>query len=181
MRGAHVAGLIKSLPSAALTELSRLIDAGSVKTVVSVGEDLSKAGLSAEQLSKVSVIYVGTHANATSASAKVVIPSLTSFEKNGSFINQQFRIQRFAKAVPGPEGVSDDVQVLAKLAGAAGAAVPSDLGLLWEQIAREVPALGTVRYSTIPDTGLLIDNAPWALLPFVEGETLHYKPAAKIA
>ena len=181
VRGALVAGLIKSLPSATLTELSRLIDAGSVKTVVSVGEDLSKAGLSAEQLSKVSVIYVGTHANATSASAKVVIPSLTSFEKNGSFINQQFRIQRFAKAVPGPEGVSDDVQVLAKLAGAAGVAVPSDLGLLWEQIAREVPALGTVRYSTIPDTGLLIDNAPWALLPFVEGETLHYKPAAKIA
>ena len=181
VRGALVAGLIKSLPSATLTELSRLIDAGSVKTVVSVGEDLSKAGLSAEQLSKVSVIYVGTHANATSASAKVVIPSLTSFEKNGSFINQQFRIQRFAKAVPGPEGVSDDVQVLAKLAGAAGVAVPSDLGLLWEQIAREVPALGTVRYSTITDTGLLIDNAPWALLPFVEGETLHYKPAAKIA
>ena len=181
VRGALVAGLIKSLPSATLTELSRLIDAGSVKTVVSVGEDLSKAGLSAEQLSKVSVIYVGTHANATSASAKVVIPSLTSFEKNGSFINQQFRIQRVAKAVLGPEGVSDDVQVLAKLAGAAGVAVPSDLGLLWEQIAREVPALGTVRYSTIPDTGLLIDNAPWALLPFVEGETLHYKPAAKIA
>ena len=181
VRGALVTGLIKSLPSAVLSDLGSLVDSGAIKTVVSVGEDLAKAGLSQAQLAKVAVVYVGTHANATSAAAKVVIPSLTPFEKNGTFINQQFRIQRFSKAVPGPEGVSDDVQVLAKLAGAAGAAVPADLGLLWDVIAREVPALGTMRYATIPDSGLLIDNAPWALLPFVERETLHFKPAAKIA
>jgi hypothetical protein len=62
------------------------------------------AGLTAAQLAKVSVIYLGTQANATSDAAKVVIPTLTVFEKNGTFVNQQFRIQRFAKAVPAARG-----------------------------------------------------------------------------
>ena len=91
------------------------IDAGKVKTVVSVGEDLTAAGLTAAQLAKVSVIYLGTHKNATSDSAKVVIPTLTVFEKAGTFVNQQFRFQKFAKAVPGPAGVADDLVTLAEL------------------------------------------------------------------
>jgi NADH-quinone oxidoreductase subunit G len=41
-----------------------------------------------------------------------------------------------------------------------------------------VPALGTVTYANLPETGLLLDATPWAGLPFVEGEGLHYKPAA---
>jgi len=27
---------------------------------------------------------------------------------------------------------------------------------------------------------LLLDGTPWAGLPFIEGETLHYKPAAPV-
>ena len=81
-----------------------------MKTVVAIGEDLAAAGLTAAQLGKVGVVYLGTHANATSAAAKVVIPTLTVFEKSGTFINQQFRIQKFAQAVPGPQGVADDLR-----------------------------------------------------------------------
>ena len=49
------------------------------------------------QLAKVSIVYLGTHQNTTTAPAKVVIPTLTVFEKNGTFVNQQFRIQKFLK------------------------------------------------------------------------------------
>ena len=41
-------------------------------------------------------------------------------EKNGTFVNQQFRIQKFSKAVPAPTGATDDLVVLAKLANVAG-------------------------------------------------------------
>jgi hypothetical protein len=34
-------------------------------------------------------------------------------------------------------------------------------------------------YANIPDTGLLLDATPWAGPPFAEGETLHFKPAAR--
>ncbi len=178
VRGALVTGLIAALPSAKLPDLAASIDAGKVKVVVSIGEDLAAAGLTAAQLAKVAVVYLGTHANATSAAAKVVLPTLSVFEKNGTFVNQQFRLQKFARAVPGPQGATDDLIVLAKLATAAGATVPSDLGSVWKLLAAEIPNLAPITYANLPETGLLLDSTPFAALPFVEGETLHFKPAA---
>ncbi|MDI1336467.1 MAG: 2Fe-2S iron-sulfur cluster-binding protein [Lacunisphaera sp.] len=178
VRGALVTGLISALPARKLTALAADIDAGKVKTVLTVGEDLTAAGLSAAQLAKVSVIYLGTHSNATSEAAKVVFPTLTVFEKSGTFVNQQFRIQKFAKAVPGPADVSDDLITLAELVAAAGGGIiPFELGALWAAIAAEVKPLATVTYANLPATGLLLDATPWAALPFIEGETLHYQPA----
>lgn len=179
VRGALVTGLIPALPSQQLTPLAADIEAGRVKTVVSVGEDLTAAGLTAAQLGKVSVIYLGTHKNATSDAAKVVIPTLTVFEKSGCFVNQQFRLQKFAKAVPGPAGVNDDLVTLAELVAAAGGGIlPFELGQLWALLAAEVKALAGLSYAKLPATGHLLDASPWAGLPFCEGETLHFKPAA---
>jgi NADH-quinone oxidoreductase subunit G len=161
-----------------LEKLGAAIDAGKVKAIVSLGEDLVAAGLTPAQLAKVSVVYLGTHANATSAAAKVVFPTLTVFEKSGTFVNQQFRIQKFSKCVPGPAGATDDVVVLTKLVAAVGGAtLPGEINALWTTLAKEVPALGTVTFANLPETGLLLDATPWASQPFVEGETLHYKPA----
>ncbi len=180
VRGALVTGLVNALPAAQLTGLAADIDAGKVKTVVSLGEDLAAAGLTTAQLAKVAVIYLGTHRNATSETARVVIPTLTVFEKNGTFVNQQFRLQKFAKAVPGPAAATDDLIVLAKLVAALnGSLVASDLAGVWRGLAAAVPALASITYATLPETGLLLDGTPFAHLPFIEGETLHYKPAAK--
>ena len=179
VRGALVTGLISALPAAQLTSLAADIDAGKIKTVVSHGEDLAAAGLTPAQLAKVSIIYLGTHANATSAAAKVVIPTLHTFEKAGTFVNQQFRIQKFAAAVPGPAGSTNDLVVLSKLVAATGAAAPaSDVHGVWSALAASVPALAGLSYKGIADTGVGLDSAAWSGLPFVEGETLKYKPAA---
>jgi NADH-quinone oxidoreductase subunit G len=179
VRGALVTGLVADLPSPALDSLGAQIDSGSVRAVVSIGEDLAAAGLTAAQLARVPTIYLGTHANATSASARVVIPTLTVFEKDGTFVNQQFRVQKFARAVPGIAGATDDLLVLAKLVAAVGGPVPgADVGGVWAQIAAEVPALATMNHGDIPDGGLLLDGTPWAALPFPEGPSLHFTPAA---
>ena len=179
VRGALVTGLITALPTQKLAGLASDIDAGKVKTVVSVGEDLIAAGLTSAQLAKISVIYLGTHRNATSDAAKVVIPTLTVFEKSGSFVNQQFRLQKFAKAVPGPQGVADDLVTLAELIAASGGGMISfEMGALWTALAAETPALVGVTYATLSAAGQQLDNSAWAGLAFCEGETLHYKPAA---
>lgn len=179
VRGALVTGLISALPEQSLGSLAADIDAGKVKTVISIGEDLTAAGLTAAQLAKAAVVYLGTHANATSESAKVLIPTLTVFEKSGTLVNQQFRIQKFAKAVPGVAGATYDLVVLAKLIAAVGGGeVAGEINALWKAIAAEVPALGTMTYQNIPGDGLLLDGTPFAALPFVEGATLHYQPAA---
>src|SRR5882757_5591413 len=101
------------------------------------------------------------------------IPTLTVFEKSGTFVNQQFRLQKFAKAVPGPAGINDDLVTLAELVAAAGGGMISfELGVLWTAIAAAVPALATVTYASLSATGLVLDATPWAALPFIEGETL---------
>jgi NADH-quinone oxidoreductase subunit G len=204
LRGALVTGLIKQLPptgdagysrrfhgdagasapviTGGLHELAAAIDAGRITTVVSVGEDLAAAGLTAAQLAKVAIVHLGTHASATSAAARVVIPTLTVFEKSGAFVNQQFRLQKFFKAVPGPAGATDDLIVLAKLlAAAGGAAAPAELHAVWTALAADVPALATLTFANLPETGLLLDATEWLGRSFVEGETLHYKPAAQLA
>jgi NADH-quinone oxidoreductase subunit G len=179
VRGALVTGLICALPTAQLTSLGAEIDAGQVKTILSIGEDLFAAGLTSAQLAKVAIIYLGTHQNATSAAAQVVVPTLTIFEKAGTFVNQQFRLQKFAKAVPALSGVADDLVTLSNLLAAVGGArLPADLGQLWTALAAGVKPLATVTYANLPSTGLLLDGTPWAALPFIEGETLHFKPAA---
>ena len=94
-------------------------------------------------------------------------------------MNQQFRIQKFTKAVPGPVGATDDLVVLAKLVAAVGGAtLGGDVAALWPALSADVPAVGTMLFKNIPDTGLLLDATPFAALSFVEGETLHYKPSA---
>jgi len=181
VRGALVTGLISELPAQRLDALAAAIDAGKVKTVVAINEDLAAAGLSADQLAKISIVYLGTHANGTTAIARVVIPTQTVFEKSGTFVNQQFRIQKFAKAVPGAATAFDDLAALTKLVAAVGGpALSAEIHALWKTLAAEVPALGPITLADLPDTGLLLDATPWAGLPFVEGETLHYQPAALI-
>ncbi len=176
VRGALVTGLIHALPEQKLTALGAAIDAGQVQVVLSIGEDLIAAGLTGAQLAKVAVIYLGTHQNATSAVASVMMPTLTVFEKAGTLVNQQFRLQKFARAVPGLAGVSDDLVTLSHLLNAlSGAPLGATLGALWPVIAAEVKVLAHATYDTLPSTGLLLDSTSWAGLPFVEGETLHFK------
>jgi NADH-quinone oxidoreductase subunit G len=179
VRGALVVGLISELPAnSGLDSLGAAIDAGTVKAVLSVGEDLVAAGLSPEQLAKVSVIYLGTHQNATAAIAKIVVPTLMVFEKSGVFVNQQFRLQKFFKCVPGPAGVLDDLVTLSKLISAVGGKdLPGEPHALWPVLAAEIGVLKTASFANLPETGLLIDATAFASLPFIEGETLHYKPA----
>jgi NADH-quinone oxidoreductase subunit G len=182
VRGALVTGLVKELPSVQLTALAAKIDSGEIKTVLSVGEDLTAAGLTAAQLKKASIIYLGTHINGTSAAAAVVLPALTVFEKSGTFINQQFRLQKFSKAVPGVEGATDDLVVLAKLlAAAGGGTLTGEVDALWTTLSAEIPQFSAITFASLPATGLLLDRTPWASLPFAEGETLHYKPAQPAA
>ncbi|MCC6416316.1 MAG: ferredoxin, partial [Opitutaceae bacterium] len=182
VRGALVTGLISALPSQKLAGLAADIDAGKIKTVISIGEDLTAAGLTAAQLAKVAIVYLGTHANATSAAAQVLIPTITVFEKSGSLVNQQFRLQKLQKAIPGAAGTTDDLVALAKLIGAVGGGeIAAEINTLWNTLSAEVPALGATHFKRIPEGGLPLDSAPFAALPFVEGETLHYKPAAATA
>ena len=183
VRGALLTGLIKELPQTRLDDLARRIDDGEIDTIFSFGEDLCAAGLDREKLRAVKVVYCGTHHNDCSQHATVEIPLLTVFERAGTFINQQFRIQKFAEAIPGPEGVLDNRHLLATLIAriTETEAPPHELDPLWEKMSTEVAGLSGVSYRTLPKEGLLLDGSAFQDLPFPEGKSLHFDPASEPA
>ena len=180
-RGALSVGFIEELPESQLEGLASKIESGEVDTVVVYNEDLTGGGLSPEQLDKVEVVYLGTHANGTSSRASVVIPTLTVFEKSGCFINQQFRLQKFLEAVPGPRGVEDDMATFSTLLNR----VEPDTGSLqsvdavWSEISEEIELFGERSFAALPPDGVVLDGTAFKHLPFCEGKTLHYEPATE--
>ncbi|MDQ8194127.1 2Fe-2S iron-sulfur cluster-binding protein [Coraliomargarita sp. SDUM461004] len=183
LRGALVTGLIHQLPEreAKLEALARDINSGAVKTIFVVNEDLTKLGIHKEMLAKVKVIYVGTHANETSEVANVVIPSLMVYEKDGTFINQSFRVQRFKTAVPGPRGVLSDFHVLERIAAplAQEKVAPLSIDDVWERMVSRIAQFdAAIRWSALPEEGVALDASAFLDLNFVESKNLKFDPVA---
>ncbi|MCH8474733.1 MAG: (2Fe-2S)-binding protein [Opitutales bacterium] len=180
VRGALLTGLIEELPSQKLSALGEAIDAGEVENLVVYREDLLAAGLTKEQLEKVSILYLGTHQNDTSAIADTILPTLTVFEKSGSFVNQQFRLQRFMPAVPGPQNVGNDLLVLSALINAFPDQEDlSGIDHVWQEMGKNLAVFEDLLFLRIPPEGKLLE-VPEKLrdLPYAEGKTLHFYPAA---
>lgn len=181
LRGALVNGLVDQLPDADLSAVAQQIESGAVDTLLVVNEEVTQLGISAELLKRVKVIYIGLHANVVSEDAAIVIPSLSVFEKDGSFINQSFRLQRFKAAIPGPRGVLSDFMVLEHIAEAlADEKIPSgSIDAAWEHIAKGVSQFDdSLRWRSIPEEGLELDPTAFLDLPFVETKNLKYDSAA---
>jgi NADH-quinone oxidoreductase subunit G len=183
LRGAFLTGLLRELPQADLNDLRAKVASGAIKTLFVVHEDLAALGFSAELLNRVNIIYLGTHTNPTGDHAQVVLPGVTAFEKTGSFVNQQWRVQRFFQAVPGPAGTAPDIQVLAQLlarvTGADAAAVSP--ATLWPQLAAAIAPLSGWSWESLGLQGRVLDASAWSHVPFPEGKSLHFDPAALTA
>jgi NADH-quinone oxidoreductase subunit G len=181
LRGALVTGLVNQLPEADLGALNREIHSGAVKTLLVVNEDLTTLGIDPGLLAKVKTIYVGTHTNETAKVADIVIPSLMVFEKDGSFINQTFRLQKFNSAIPGPPGVRPDFSVLEKIAAPLADEKPAPVTLdeLWQRIASKLASVpDSLTWRSIPEEGIALDPGALSELPFVETKNLKYDPEA---
>jgi len=183
LRGALLNGLISEIPPASLEATAREINSGAIKTLVVVNEDVTGLGIPEETLAKVNLIHIGSHANATSRKAKVVIPALTVFEKSGSFVNQNFRLQKFHPAIPGPSGVVASFDVLEQIAAPLAAEKPERLNIdtLWQRLAAKVPQFAGLGWRSIPDEGVELEAGNYADLPFVETKNLKYDPEARRA
>ena len=151
---------------------------GDVETIVVFSEDLTTCGIKSEQLKKVNIVYFGTQSNTTSELARALLPTLTVFEKSGSFVNQQFRLQTFLQCVPGPAGLLPDSVLIAKLRAAllGDSAVNPSVNEIWREMSDELSVFEGMTFANIGEEGKLLDSQPFDHLPFCEGKTLHYEP-----
>ncbi|MGC9450864.1 MAG: 2Fe-2S iron-sulfur cluster-binding protein [Oceanipulchritudo sp.] len=183
VRGALLTGLVSSLPETDLSELADLLREGSIHTVLAVGEDLAAAGIPSELLKKISLVYMGSHHAESSQFASVEIPLLTVFEKAGTFVNQQFRVQKFAQAVPGPVGVLHGIGNFSRLLKALNpdAIIDPSPSAVWEKMAAAIPEFSGMRFERIPPAGTVVSGKRFAGLPFIEGPGLHFEPEKELA
>ena len=184
LRGSLLSGFSSVYPKDNLSKLYNDLKKGTVDTLLVLNEDLLSSGVEAESLMGVPVVYMGTHAHATSEIAEVTIPTLTSFEKRGTFVNRSFFAQGFAQAVPGPAGLLPDTHILCKLLTGLDeeCKLSPDLSLIWKNLSS--PPKSPFKGMTFTDAlrgSLKIDGSKWDELPFVEKKALHFQSPSKIA
>jgi NADH-quinone oxidoreductase subunit G len=86
--------------------------------------------------------------------ADIALPIATHAEKEGSFVNVEWRVQRFAAAFPSPGQARGGVEALTDLlsrfdAGWAGLTTAA----VFDRLAEELPAFAGLRWEGIPATG----------------------------
>ncbi len=152
-----------------LADIAAGIRDGSITALLTLGEDATKAGISADDLAKLNaLVALDILPNATTEKAHVVLPASAPFEKRGSMINLKNRIQRLNKAVNPPGNARDDWEILRDLI----LAISGSNGLhsiedVFKAMAAETPALAGLTLSRIGDLGVDLNNreVPSAVAP----------------
>jgi NADH-quinone oxidoreductase subunit G len=139
-----------------LDKLRRAIDAGQIRALLVVHEDLvTDVGWPVETLQKVDVLIVlGLLRNATTNLADFVLPGASFAEKRGSMINGAGRLQRLNRAIATPGHAMDDWQILLRLKEALGGGNGlQTIEEVFKAMAASVPAFAGLTLSRIGDLG----------------------------
>ncbi|MDR3229777.1 MAG: (2Fe-2S)-binding protein [Puniceicoccales bacterium] len=194
LRGALLTGLCDHAGDDSLASLADALGRGEIAALAVFREDITALGVTGELLKKhaVKVVYLTTHADALTVYADAVFPALSVFEKDGSFVNEQFRLQKFLKAVPGPHGIVPETALLRRLADATNATndatgKPPDASdgaaaetpeSVWRRLGARAGVFAGLTFAGIPPTGVLLDATAWAHLRFPGTRSLHHTPPA---
>ena len=131
---------------------------GAIKVVVTLGEDLTKTGLTEEELAKLdAIIALDILPNKTTAYATVLLPASAWVEKRGSMINLKGRLQRLNHVVNAPGETRDDWEILRDLilaiSGSNGLYMIEDV---FKSLAAEVKEFAGLSLSKIGDLGVTV-------------------------
>jgi NADH-quinone oxidoreductase subunit G len=179
LRGALINGLTDSYPEDHLNGLNEALASGELESLFVIDEDLLVSGVDQENLKDVDIVFLGTHSHATTNMARVVLPSFTVFEKEGSFINKSFIVQAFEQAIPGPVGLSSQVEILSQIIN--HLRVDSDpldtkLDGVWKSMGEVLPDLiGDCDFRSLVKAPFQIDDSKWSHLDFVEKNALNFE------
>ncbi|MFM2221465.1 MAG: hypothetical protein RLZZ553_1213 [Verrucomicrobiota bacterium] len=155
-------------PSSALQSIREGIRNGTVKALISLGEDLvSEAGFTVQDLAQLQ-FHAHSHilANATASAADVVLPSSAFAEKRGSMVNLSGRLQRLNAACVAPGQAHDDWEILRDLIQATSG---SKLELVmieqvFKLLATNVQEFSDLTLSKIGDQGVVITETSHKIL-----------------
>jgi NADH-quinone oxidoreductase subunit G len=158
--GAHLLGVAQDEPGSLLPEIFQRVQAGSIKAVLALSEDLMNAGLTTADLEKLEAfILIDILPNRTSTYATALLPGYSFAEKRGSMVNIKGRLQRLNRAIRGPGEARDDWEILRDLlqgfTGSNGVYLIEDV---FKQMAEGIPHLHGLSLSKIGDLGIQLEQ-----------------------
>lgn len=121
-----------------------------------VGEDVDDRPEALVALEKLGfVLAIATHENETTRRAHVVLPGLTPYEKDGSFVNVSGRVQKILPAVRAPGDAWPDWKILGALRNVIEKEPrPKSAGEVFAQMAASVPEFSGMTHGNLGLHGL---------------------------
>jgi formate dehydrogenase major subunit len=164
-RAAFEAAWRAPLPRRRGLRLLDMIDAaleGRLKALVVAGYDILLTNPNANRTRRALerldlVVVIDPFWTKTADLAHVFLPAQSSFEKDGTFMNAERRIQRVRRVVAPVGGARSDAEIIGDLAAALGHdAAFSYTGpeTVWNEIRRLWPAAGGITYGRLDDGGI---------------------------
>ncbi len=154
--GAQILEITGEEPGAALPGILQAVRAGQVKAVLALGEDLTEAGFTADDLARLTtLIALNILPSPTTDAAHVVFAGASFAEKRGSMVNAKGRLQRLNRAIAVPGDARDDWEILRDLTGAlSGANGIYLIEDVFKQISAVRPPFAGLSLSKVGDGGV---------------------------
>jgi NADH-quinone oxidoreductase subunit G len=153
--GARIIGLCAQPVGSNLSKIAAAIADKKITTLIVFGEDVTKAGLGEDLLSKLDTLIVSDILpNKTTALAHYLLPGCAHVEKRGSFVNAKGRAQRFAQNIQPKGAARPEWEFLLELTrSVAGLDGFSTFEGLFNQMAADVPAFRGLTWASLGDLG----------------------------
>lgn len=156
--GARLAGIAAEPMGSNLPKIAEGIRSGRIKTLLVVGEDVTRHGLGADVLRKLETLIVSDILpNETTRLAHYLLPGCAHAEKRGTFTNAKGRVQKFMKAVEPRTDARPEWEFLHELAvNVVGPDGCVSVEGLFNQMAKDVPAFEGLTWAGLGDLGVTI-------------------------
>ena len=154
--GAGLIGISPSPMGSNLPKIAEGIRGGAIKTLLVLGEDVTKQGIGADLLDRLETLIVSDILpNATTRRAHYLLPGCAHAEKRGTFVNAKGRVQRFMQNIQPKGQARPEYEFLHELArGLCGLEACLGMEGLFHQMALEVPAFGGLTWAALGDLGV---------------------------
>jgi len=154
--GARLTGITTGTIGEKLASMATGIKNGTIRNLIVFGEDVTRAGIGTDLLSKLDLLVVSDILpNATTAMAHFLLPGCAHAEKRGTFTNVKGRVQRFTKGLEGPGDSRPEWEFLHDLLfNVTGNDGYNSIEGLFNLMARELPAFQGMEWGKLGDTGV---------------------------
>jgi NADH-quinone oxidoreductase subunit G len=156
--GAKLMGISPAEMGSNLPKIAQGIAAGTIKTLIVFGEDVTKHGIDRDMLARLDTLIVSDIAlNPTTALAHYTLPGCAHAEKRGTFTNGKGRVQKFMQAVQPRGDARPEWEFLHELVyHVTGQDGFASIEGLFNLMAQEVPAFKGLTWAGLGDTGATV-------------------------